>query len=142
MSKKIQVIERKIEVREFIDLRKAVGWGIPDTTSIEKGLDNSLYCVCAQIEDEVIGMARVVGDSSICFYIQDVIVKPEYQSMGIGKKMMESVMIYISKNASSGAVVGLMSAKGKEEFYKKFGFWQRPNENFGHGMMQFWKREM
>lgn len=101
-----------------------------------------MYCVCAQIEDEVVGMARVVGDGSICFYIQDVIVKPEYQSMGIGKKMMESVMIYISKNAGSGAIVGLMSAKGKEEFYKKFGFWQRPNDNFGHGMMQFWKREM
>jgi hypothetical protein len=36
MSKGIQVIERKIEVREFIDLRKAVGWGIPNTASIEK----------------------------------------------------------------------------------------------------------
>ena len=27
-----------------------------------------------------------------------------------------------------------MAAKGKEEFYKKFGFIDRPNENFGCGM--------
>lgn len=31
-----------------------------------------------------------------------------------------------------------MSAKGKEKFYKRYGFWKRPNEHFGHGMMQLW----
>ena len=48
-------------------------------------------------------------------------------------------MSYIGDNACEGAVVGLMSAKGKEELYEKFGFWKRPNENFGAGMNQFWK---
>jgi hypothetical protein len=94
MSKGIQVIERKIEVREFIDLRKAVGWGIPDTASIEKGLDNSLYCVCAQIEDEVVGMARVVGDGSICFYIQDVnrLSHIREQCMAVKVRVLENVL--------------------------------------------------
>lgn len=49
-------------------------------------------------------------------------------------------MNYIAENACDGAVVGLMSAKGKEEFYERFGFWKRPNENFGHSMIQFWTR--
>ena len=31
--------------------------------------------------------------------------------------------------------VGLMAAKGKEEFYQKLGFRSRPNENEGDGMM-------
>jgi len=30
-----------------------------------------------------------------------------------------------------------MSVKGKEEFYKKFGFWTRPTDNYGAGMVQF-----
>ncbi|GIM30564.1 hypothetical protein CPJCM30710_32300 [Clostridium polyendosporum] len=50
-------------------------------------------------------------------------------------------IVNISKNACSGAVAGLMSPKGKEAFYEKFGFWKRPNENFGHGMIQFWERK-
>ena len=68
-------------------------------------------------------------------------MKPEYQRMGIGQMILERVMIYIRENACNGAVVGLMSAKGKEAFYEKFGFWKRPNENCGHGMMQFWEKE-
>ena len=47
-------------------------------------------------------------------------------------------MEYVKNNACPGAVVGLMSAKGKEDFYERFGFWKRPTDSFGHGMMQFW----
>jgi GNAT superfamily N-acetyltransferase len=123
----------------MIALRQSVNWGIPDKESLSKGLDNSLYGVCAFVEDTVIGTARVVGDGATVFYIQDVIVNPSCQRMGIGMAIMEKVMDYIGRNACMGAVVGLMSAKGKEEFYKRFGFWERPNEGFGAGMMQFWE---
>lgn len=54
---------------------------------------------------------------------------------------MKRIMDYIDKKACNGAVVGLMSAKGKEKFYEKFGFWMRPNNHFGSGMMQFWEKE-
>jgi hypothetical protein len=54
--------------------------------------------------------------------------------------MMKEIMNYIAENACEGAIVGLMSAQGKEEFYEKFGFRKRPNEKFGHGMMQFWRK--
>lgn len=106
---------------------------------MEKGLENSLYGVCAILNGEVIGTSRVVGDGVTCFYIHDVIVNPIYQRMGIGLEIMDKIMSFISKNACSGAIVGLMAAKGKEGFYEKFGFWKRPNEDFGCGMSQFWK---
>lgn len=134
-----ELIERKPTAQELFALRNAVGWNLGEQEAFEKGLANSLYGICVKDNDDVIGIARVVGDGSTCFYIQDVIVKPEYQKNGIGLKMMEKVMQYVEDNACAGAIVGLMSAKGKEEFYEKFGFWRRPNEHFGHGMMQFWK---
>lgn len=134
------LIERKPTAIELVALRQCVGWGASDIESFSKGLDNSLYGVCAFDGDEIIGTARVVGDGATVFYVQDVIVKPNYQRMGIGRAMMEKVMHYIGQNACAGAVVGLMSAKGKEDFYKGFGFWERPNENYGAGMMQFWNR--
>lgn len=136
-----ELIERMPTVKELSELRKMVGWGIPDEKALKLGLDNSLYGVCVSLGENIVGAARIIGDRSTCFYIQDVIVHPEHQRKGIGLSMMKKIMNYIDKNACDGAVVGLMSAKGKEQFYQKFGFWQRPNEDFGHGMMQFWKKE-
>lgn len=136
-----ELIERMPTVKELSELRKLVGWGIPDEEALKLGLYNSLYGVCMVIGQKIVGTARVVGDRSTCFYIQDVIVNPEHQRKGIGLSMMKKIMNYIEKNACDGAVVGLMSAKGKEQFYQRFGFWERPNEHFGHGMMQFWKKE-
>lgn len=137
--KNYELIDRKPTAEEMTSLRKSVGWGIPDMDSMKKGLGNSLFGVCAIAEDKVIGSARVVGDGFTVFYIQDVIVNPEFQGIGIGMVMMNKIMSYISEHACTGAVVGLMSAKGKEEFYERFGFWKRPDENFGAGMIQFWK---
>jgi len=83
--------------------------------------------------------ASELGDGFTVFYIQDVLVHPEYQRNGIGKAMMQKVMAYIGLHACSKAVVGLMAASGKEEFYKWFGFTERPNESLGAGMTQFWE---
>lgn len=135
-----ELIKRKPTAEELINLRESIGWGIPNKESLQKGLDNSLYGVCAIADGKVIGTARVVGDGFTVFYIQDVIVNPSFQRMGIGMTMMKAVMNYIGDNSCNGAVVGLMSAKGKEEFYKRFGFLERPNESFGAGMIQFWER--
>lgn len=133
-----EVIHRKSTAEELEELRNAVKWGIPDRESLGIGLKNSLFGICVLIEGKVIGTARIVGDGKTCFYIQDVIVHPTHQRKGIGTEIMNCVMNYISHNACKGAVVGLMSAKGKEKFYKRYGFWKRPNEHFGHGMMQLW----
>ena len=135
-----QIIERKPTAEEMLELRQSVGWRSRDIESYQKGLENSLYGVCVYVDGKIIGVARVVGDVITCFYIQDVIVKPEYQKKGIGYEIMKHVMKYIERNACHNAVVGLMAAKNVERFYEKFGFWKRPNEHFGHGMTQFWKK--
>ena len=43
---------------------------------------------------------------------------------------------YLDMRASVGwrIMINLQAAKGKEGFYKKFGFIERTNENFGPGM--------
>jgi GNAT superfamily N-acetyltransferase len=133
-----EIIDRKPTPGELEELRKAVQWGVPDREALEIGLFNSLFGVIVSIEGKVIGTLRIVGDGKTCFYLQDVIVHPSYQRKGIGKEMIMRAMNYVNDNACKGAVVGLMAAKGKEEFYEKYGFWKRPNEHFGHGMMQFW----
>jgi len=56
------------------------------------------------------------------FYIQDLIVHPEFQSKGVGKAMMKELMAYLKTNAKPGAFIGLMAAKGLEKFYRIFEF--------------------
>jgi GNAT superfamily N-acetyltransferase len=126
---------------EYLRLRQAVGWTLPESGAIEPSLRNSLYCVCARSRGEIVGMARIIGDGGLVYYIQDVIVDPERQGEGIGKRLMDRVMNYIRRHAVRHTIVGLMAAKGKEPFYERYGFFSRPNEKFGAGMTIFWDSE-
>ena len=132
-------IERLPSVPDYNRLRAAVGWSIYDEAVIAAFLPNTLYCICALDGDEAIGMARVIGDGGLVFYIQDVIVLPDYQRRGIGTHMMDHVMAYSAAHAHHNTIIGLMSAYGKEAFYEKYQFVRRPTERFGAGMTRFWR---
>ncbi len=107
----------------------------PDDQVIEKSLKNSVFCVSAFAENKLAGMGRIIGGHGFTFFIADVIVKPEYQGKKIGTRIMESIMSYLDANAPINSYITLMAAKGKEAFYEKFGFFKRPTEKYGSGMM-------
>ncbi len=139
MMKELSLRERIPTAEEYNRLRAAVGWKTYDDATAGRYLPASLYGVCANIGEELVGMARVVGDGGLVFYIQDVIVVPKWQRRGIGTCLMERVMDYIRRNAFEQSYVGLMSAKRKEPFYEKYGFTARPTETLGAGMTIFWR---
>ncbi|WP_308722230.1 GNAT family N-acetyltransferase [Paenibacillus polysaccharolyticus] len=137
----VQILKKQISVEDYMNLREIVGWGNPDNIeAIERGLKNTLYSICIEVEEQTIGYGRIVGDGGFTFYIQDIIVLPSYQRLGLGNKIMAELMEYITSTYPPGSSVGLMSAKGKEDFYKKFGFMERPNESYGAGMIQYLKK--
>lgn len=133
------LIETLPSPADYNHLRLAVGWSRYDEDVIQKALPSTLFCVCTFVDGEIIGMARVIGDAGMVFYIQDVIVLPDYQGQGIGTRLMDAVMAFIRSHAHHNTIIGLMAAKGKEAFYEKYGFFSRPTENFGAGMTQFWR---
>lgn len=130
----LKFIERLPTLEEYTRLRELAGWRKFDIQAAAESLPKSLYFICCEDRNELVAMGRVVGDSKLCFYIQDVIVKPSYQGKGIGRKIMEHSMDYISANACENSFIALLSAKGKEGFYAKFGFKNRPDEQYGMGM--------
>lgn len=80
--------ENTLTAKQFLTLRESVGWeGVEN--QVEKALDAGLYNVIAKDSELVIGMGRLVGDGFMYWYIQDVIVEPQYQGCGIGKTIME-----------------------------------------------------
>jgi len=106
---------------------------------IELSLVNSLFHVIIRHNSVLVAMARVVGDGAMYFYIQDVIVAPDYQNKGLGKQLMHHAEQYLLKTTTAGATIGLFAAKGKEPFYETFGYALRPNESLGNGMCKFIK---
>lgn len=134
---KIRIENTPPTISEFIELRSLVGWGDTAPELAKVALKNSLYHVAAYDDEKLIGMARIVGDGAMFFYIQDVIVDPSYQKMGIGHLLMNSIESYLSSVAVKGATIGLLSAKGKESFYSRYGYTERTGEPLGLGMCKF-----
>ena len=138
-------ITDSITPEEYMKLREAVGWGLFPLEEAEAGLSNS-YIWCLRDNEasgRPIGIGRVIWDHGYVMYIADIIVIPEYQGNGLGRVIMEQVMDFIHEQLKPGYkfMVSLCSAKGKEEFYKKFGFVVRPNDDVGPGMHQWFVNE-
>lgn len=138
-------ITDSITPEEYMKLREAVGWGLFPLEEAEAGLSNS-YIWCLRDNEasgRPIGIGRVIWDHGYVMYIADIIVIPEYQGNGLGRVIMEQVMDFIHEQLKPGYrfMVSLCSAKGKDEFYKKFGFVVRPNDDVGPGMHQWFVNE-
>lgn len=124
-------------VEEFNQLRGKIGWPEIDFKLANNSLQHSLFHVVIRVQGKLIGMGRVVGDGSMYFYVQDVVVDPDYQQQGIGDALMTQIEHYLFKSAQKGSTIGLLAAKGKEGFYTRFGYISRPNDLLGHGMCKF-----
>jgi ribosomal protein S18 acetylase RimI-like enzyme len=124
-------------IDDFIHLRTQVGWSNADSSFVGISLRNSLFHVTVYAQKELIGMGRVIGDGALYFYVQDVVVKPVYQGKGIGKALMSEIEKYLAVTTTKGATIGLLSAKGKEDFYRRYGYLKRPNDDLGAGMCKF-----
>ena len=130
-------VEGPIEIDDYMRLREAAGWQTLDYETAEAALRNSLYSVSAATQTEVVGCGRVVGDGAAYFYIQDVMVLPEFREMGLANGIMERIMGYLNAEAKPGAFVGLMSAQGLSGFYVRYGFSERAPD--APGMVRSWQ---
>lgn len=104
---------------------------------VAEALERTLYSVVIYDGNRPVGISRVVGDGRIVFFIKDVVVDPEYQHRGIGKLLMEDLTDYINGKGCRNAYVGLMCTPNTEDFYKRFGFIDRPSKGLGSGMVKF-----
>ena len=129
-----------LSAKEYCELRSAVAWQPIVEEQALSGLNGSDFIIACRDDDHIVGCARIFWDKGYIAYLADVMVKPEYQKQGIGKKLVSECIAYIDKQLKDGwrIKIVIVSAKGKEQFYEKFGFELRPNERDGAGM-QVWR---
>lgn len=124
---------------EYNDLRVSVDWREITPGQAKRGLENTTFLTVARDAGKIVGMGRVLFDYGYTAYIGDVIIHPEYQGQGIGSHIVKSLMDKTLDATCEGDRIMFIlgAAKGKEEFYEKFGFEMRPNEYSGHGMSMY-----
>ena len=132
---------KEITIEDYNELRRLVGWCEISRRQFNVSIPNSRFITVGKDGSKTISMARAVGDGGYHLLVVDVIVHPDYQGQGIGKQMISSLMDFVhTEYIEDGetTMVSLLSAKDKEPFYEKFGFFRRPNEERGAGMSQFY----
>lgn len=114
----------ELTAEEFIFLWETV-WG--DGPSLEQtrlAMEHTLFRVSIYDGNEIVAMARMIGDMGLDYYIKDVVVKPEYQGKGIGRLLINELLKFIKENGvkNTDIFVELCAMPDKISFYEKFGF--------------------
>lgn len=75
---------------ELLDLYSSVGWGAytRDPVALTNAIANSSYVVTAVAGDQLVGLARGISDDVSIFYLQDILVRPEWQHRGLGTALL------------------------------------------------------
>ena len=133
----IIVKENVKNIEEFNFLYDSVGWGHYEDIISKVALDNTLYSVSLYDEDKIIGYGRIIGDLACFLYIQDIMVRKEYQGNNVGSKIMTLLLKKIEdyKKFNPTLRVYLGASKNKEKFYQKFVFITRKEAELGAGMI-------
>nr|WP_269779269.1 GNAT family N-acetyltransferase [Propioniciclava soli] len=79
---------------ELVKLYRSVGWEAytRDPDRLHAAVGRSLRVVCARVGDDLVGLARVVGDGVTIVYLQDILVAPDHQRGGVGTALLAAVL--------------------------------------------------
>ena len=121
---KVKLVDNILQAEDFVRLRIEAGFAEIPVEHARKALQNGLLNVSAIYHGELVGMGRLVGDGAMYWYLQEIIILPNFQRKGIGTMIVNHLIDYAKANSITGkfTTIGGVSAKGKEPFYKKMGF--------------------
>lgn len=126
-----------ITVEEFCRLRESVGFQKLTKEQAKTVLSNTSFLVNAVCDGKSVGIVRVLTDMLTDAYITDVIVSPDFQGRGLGRKLLDGVVSRLKELSVNNVKLAcsLYANPGKETFYEKFGFQKLPNDKYGYGML-------
>ena len=87
--------DKHLEIDDLLALYGSVGWtAYTDHPEwLQLAVEGSSYVVTEwSDEGELIGLARAISDDHSIFYLQDILVKPEHQGRGIGRRLLDDCL--------------------------------------------------
>jgi ribosomal protein S18 acetylase RimI-like enzyme len=110
---------KKFAKAQLQDLFLSVGWSsghYPDQLQI--AIKNSDKVYSAWDGDKLVGLMNALSDGIMTAYFHYLLVRPEYQSKGIGKQLVMSIL----EEYKGFARKVLIAYDNEVAFYKRFGF--------------------
>ncbi len=101
------------------DLFLSVNWPLgnnPDT--LQSAFNHSDIVITAWDGEKLIGLINTIADGSLTAFIPFLLVNPDYQKQGIGRKLVRMI---VSEYKSYERIV-LLTEKDAVDFYRKCGF--------------------
>ena len=93
MNPDIQFTESgQLHQEELGDLLRAVGMGPYSADMLEGVMAGSTGYVTARDGGKLVGFGRVLSDLATLAYINNMAVRPEYQRLGIGQRILELLL--------------------------------------------------
>lgn len=130
-----------ISADEYFELVESVGWKKYGKEQMKRALKNTMFMVKAKVDGKLAGMGRIVGDFGIACMLTSICVKPEFQHMGIGLKIVSELKRLVENSIKNGEriIIEVNPTAGNEAFYQKAGFKHRPEKMMG---MYLWIDKM
>ena len=110
---------RNIKRENIIVLYRANGWSAAEKPDeLYNALMNSHALITAWDGDRLVGLGNAISDGFLVVYYPHLLIHPEYQGKGIGKKIVAKM-----QEKYVGFHMQMLVADGKAiEFYKRLGF--------------------
>lgn len=122
MSRLIEICQRLPTVEEHARLFERVGWPWYGEEATRRALAGSLFGAVAMRGDEIVGMGRMVGDGSVFFYLQDIIVDPDVQRLGIGGSLVSALLTRAREQRVATSFCGVFATPMAVDLYQRHGF--------------------
>ncbi|AVP48660.1 GNAT family N-acetyltransferase [Bacillus cereus] len=112
----------------LLSLYESLGWNSLKLTvnELERMCKQSWYAIYVFDDKRLVGMGRVISDGVITGIICGVGVLPKYQSIGIGREIVERLIQHCEQNK---VIPQLMCVEKLQSYYESIGF-----EAFSIGM--------
>lgn len=111
-----------IDADELHDLYGSVGWTAytRDRTALADAIANSTHVATARNGAELIGLSRGLSDDVSIFYLQDVLVRPDWQHRGVGRLLVQHCLDRFSHVRQKVLLTDDMTSQ--HLFYRAMGF--------------------
>lgn len=108
-----------IEQEEVLALYRANKWSSAEKPDqLLAALRNSHSVVTARINGRLVGIGNAISDGHLVVYFPHMLVHPNHQGQGVGKKMMRAML-----GKYDGFHQQMLTADGKAiKFYESLGF--------------------
>lgn len=100
------------------ELFSKIEWRKRIETEIESAFRKSTWTLFVYEDEKIVAFGRVVGDGRYYAVLADIVVDPDYQGNGLGKKIVNT----LNGQLDNYHFVNLTAAIGKGDFYKSLGW--------------------